>query len=345
MGWKRAVLWCGIGTAAVVVPSVVALASDRSSAREPASYTVQGSSLYDPCGERVVVRGIEQYFANPKIFPDGRVVAEAAKTGANAFRLVPYLGYPDEGAPADWSAMEPSQVDQLIRTALDDHMLADVALAGGKVDDAYLDPRYESIVKKYQDRIVIHARGEGYEQTGAEWEANAKATIAKLRGAGYRAPLYILANNGGRNLTTILDHGPAVLASDPLHQIIFGWQAYWSGDLDNTADFYQRLTGMSLRQAFQAVHDAPFMIQVGLSGDQGDLLPARVDWKAQLQEVERLGLNWMWWDWGLSNGQLTTNGNDYGSWDTSDFDALAVVDQIAATSQRTYFQLHGKCAP
>jgi hypothetical protein len=101
---------------------------------------------------------------------------------------------------------------------------------------------------------------------------------------------------------------------------------------------------MTLRQAFQAVHDAPFMIQVGLSGDQGDLLPARVDWQAQLAEVQRLDLNWMWWDWGLSSGQLTTNGNDYGSWDTSDFDALRVVDQIAATSDRTYFQRHGKCA-
>jgi hypothetical protein len=329
---------------AVAVPAVVALSGDVSSAKEPAAYRVEGNAIYDPCGERLVIRGIEQYFANPQIFPDGRVVADAAKTGANAFRLVPYLGYPDEGAPSDWVAMEPDQVEHLIRTALDDHMLADVALAGGKIDEAYLDPAYKSVLMKYQDHIVIHARGEGYEQTGEEWEANAKATIAKLRAAGYTAPLYILANNGGRNLRTILDHGPDVLAADPQHQVVFGWQAYWSGDLDNTTDFYQRLTGMSLRQAFQAAHDAPFMIQVGLSSDQGDLLPARVDWQAQLGEVQRLGLNWMWWDWGLSSGQLTTNGNDYGSWDTSDFDALAVVDQIAATSERTYFQLHGKCA-
>ncbi len=101
---------------------------------------------------------------------------------------------------------------------------------------------------------------------------------------------------------------------------------------------------MSLRQAFQAVHDAPFMIQVGLSGDQADLLPAHVDWQAQLAEVQRLGLDWMWWDWGLSNGQLTTDGNDYGSWDTSQFNSLAVVEAIAATSERTYFQQHGTCA-
>jgi mannan endo-1,4-beta-mannosidase len=344
MGWKRAAVWCSVGTAAVVVPSVVALTGGVSSAKEPTSYRVEGNSLFDPCGQRIVVRGIEQYFANPTIFPDGKVITEAAKTGANTFRVVPFLGYPAEGGPADWSAIQPGEVEHLIRTTLDDHMLADVALAGGKVDDAYLDPAYKAVLMKYQDRIVIHARGEGYEDTGQEWEDNAKATIAKLRGAGYTAPLYILANNGGRNLKTILDHAQAVLAADPLHQVVFGWQAYWSGDLDNTTDFYQRLTGMSLRQAFQAVHDAPFMIQVGLSGDQFDLLPARVDWQAELEEVQRLGLNWLWWDWGLSNGQLTTNGNDYGSWDTSQFDALAVVEQLAATSERTSFQRNGTCA-
>src|SRR4051794_29672591 len=343
MGWKRALLWCGLAVTVAAIPAVIAL-HEFTSEKEPGAYRVEGNALYDPCGDPVVINGIEQFFANPKIFPDGRVVTEAAKTGANAFRLVPYLGYPQEGAPPDWSAITPEQVDHLIRTALDDHMLADVALAGGKLDEAYLEPAYKAVLMKYQDRIVIHARGEGYEQTGQEWEANAKATISKLRAAGYTAPLYILANNGGRNLRTILDHAPAVLAADPLHQVVFGWQAYWSGDLDNTTDFYQKLTGMSLRQAFQAVHDAPFLIQVGLSGDQGDLLPAHVDWQAELGEVQRLRLNWMWWDWGLSSGQLTTNGNAFGSWDTSDFNAVAVVDQIAASSNRTYFQRHGKCS-
>ncbi len=188
MSWKRTAFWCVVGAVAVTVPAVVALSSDVSSAKEPTAYTVRGSSLYDPCGQRVVVRGIEQYFANPEIFPDGHVITEAAKTGANAFRLVPYLGYSEEGGPADWGAMQPEQVEHLVRTALDDHMLADVALAGGKVDAAYLDPKYEAVLKKYQNRIVIHARGEGYEATGQEWESDGRghdrqAARRRLHGA------------------------------------------------------------------------------------------------------------------------------------------------------------------
>jgi hypothetical protein len=312
-------------------------------ARVPTYYRVSGQNLYDACGERVVVKGIEQFFANPSVFPTGRVIPHIGYTGANTVRILPYMGLPGEPHQPGWRAMSAAQVEHLIQLGLSNHMLVDVALAGGFSADIYLRPDIKAMLMKYQSRIVIHAAGEGYQSTGAQWAAHAKAVIAKLRGAGYKAPLYILANNGGRNLRTILSYGASVLASDPLRNVVFGWQAYWSGSFDNRTDFYQKLSNLSLRQAFGAIKQVPFMIQVGLSGDQADMWPKRVDILSSLLTVHALGLNWMWWDWAYGPGQLTVPQNYYGSWDRSKFNAAAIVNEIKTTSVRTYFQNTGRC--
>jgi hypothetical protein len=309
----------------------------------PTYYHVSGQNLYDPCGERIVVKGIEQFFANPSVFPDGRPIVHIGYTGANAVRVLPYMGLPGEPMQPGWKGMSVAQIERLIQIGIANHMLVDVALAGGKSVEIYLRPDVKAMLLKYQSYIVIHAAGEGYQRTGALWVANAKAAIRKLRAAGYKAPLYIMANNGGRNLRTILTYGAGVLASDPLRNVVFGWQAYWSGSFDNRTDFYQKLSGLSIRQAFDAVKRAPFMIQVGLSGDQSDMWPKRTDILSQLLTVHALGLNWMWWDWAYGPGQLTVPPNYYGSWDRSKFNAAAIANEIKITSARTYFQNARRC--
>ncbi len=136
-----------------------------------------------------------------------------------------------------------------------------------------------------------------------------------------------------------------MLASDPLRNVVFGWQAYWSGSFDNRADYYQKLSGMTLRQAFDAVRTAPFMIQVGVSSDQADMWPRPIDRFGILDGAlaRARNLNFMWWDWAYSPGQLTVPPNNYGNWDNSRFPSALRRGGIAGTSVSTYFQNHQSC--
>ncbi len=332
-----------LGAVSVLAAGCNYVPTTGTSSGVPTYYHVSGNSLYDACGERVVVRGIEQFFANPSVFPDGRVIPQIARTGVNTVRVLPYTALPGEPGQPGWRGMSVAQIEHLIQLGIKNHMLVDLALAGGRSVNIYLRPDVKAMLLKYQKYIVIHARGEGYQATGAQWAAEAKLVISKLRAAGYKAPLYIYANNGGRNLRTLLTYGAGVLASDPLRNVVFGWQAYWSGSLDNRADYYQKLSGMTLRQAFNAVRAAPFMIQVGVSSSQADMWPRPIDHFGILGGLRARNLSFMWWDWAYSPGQLTVPPNNYGNWDNGRFPSAYVVAAIAGGSVRTYFQNHQSC--
>jgi hypothetical protein len=143
-------------------------------------------------------------------------------------------------------------------------------------------------------------------------------------------------------LPTILEGGADVLASDPLHNVIFGWQAYWG----EPGNYYQNMFGMTLHQAMQAVRDAPFMIQVGLTYQTDPWQNSEtMDYHLAMQDAQTYDIGWLWWDWRLSSGSasLTTDGV-YGHWEPYGAD-VAVTNpySIGKTSQRTTFLNTGSC--
>ncbi|MGA4923558.1 hypothetical protein, partial [Bacillus subtilis] len=85
----------------------------------------------------------------------------------------------------------------------------------------------------------------------------------KMRAAGYRSPLYVMSRGGGRQLTTLLNRGLEVQNADPLHNTVFGWQAYWGTNSSGGNYWANTANGMTLREAMIRVRDAPVPIQVG----------------------------------------------------------------------------------
>lgn len=296
-------------------------------------YQVHGRFLYDPCGQQVVPRGVEDFDLSP-FSSNTTMAAQVAKTGANDFRLI----------ISDYSSGNPSasQIDSYISSVMQDKMMPDIGVDTNVPSD-YLDPTIETALQKYQNDIVIHAMGEGTEATEAEWESDAITGIAQLRAAGYTAPLYVLANDYGRDIQTLLDDAPAVLASDPLKNIVFGWQAYWG----EPGNYYQNLFGMTLDQAFQKASQAPFMIQVGLSYESDPSIdPTQIiDYTSAMQDAQTDNIGWLWWDWqyGGSAVSLTTNGT-YGDW-TKPFGLQVVSTNVGSLSSavRTSFMNTGTC--
>jgi mannan endo-1,4-beta-mannosidase len=296
------------------------------------AYHVSGRNLYDPCGERVIVRGVEQMFWQTTwILPS--FVDEIGRTGANTVRVLPQISAPtpDGGQPLSLAGTE-----DLIRRGIQSHMLVDVAINGGKDPDIYLRSDVKTMLLKYEKNIVIHAVGEAYESTGSAWATRVKGVISRLRAGGYKAPLYIMSIDGGRNLPAILTYGADIFASDPLKNVVFGWQAYWG-----SSNYYQNRYGMTLAQAMARVRDAPVPIQVGLLRHTDGA--ETMNYSPVMADAQTYGIGWLWWDWRMSTDNLTTSGI-YGAWAA---DGYAVVlgnpNGIGNTSVRTYFQRNNAC--
>jgi mannan endo-1,4-beta-mannosidase len=297
-----------------------------------ATYRVSGRSLLDPCGEKVVVRGVEQMFWGASwLYP--WFVTEIGRTGANAVRILPQISSP---TPDGLPPLALATMEQLIQLGVQSRMLVDVAVDGGKNPDIYLRSDVKSILLRYEKNIAIHAVGEAYESTGLAWATRVKGVISRLRAAGYKAPLYVMSIDGGRNLPAILSYGAEILASDPVRNVVFGWQAYWG-----SSNYYQNRYGMTLAQAMARVRDSALPIQVGLlkTTDPGETM----NYSTVMADAQAYGVGWLWWDWRMSTDDLTTDGV-YGHWAPGG-EAVAVTDpnSIANTSVRTYFQRNNTC--
>lgn len=302
-----------------------------------ATYTVAGRQLLDPDGTPVVIRGAEQVLSHVG-WLSNNFVTEVGKSGANTVRVLPYF---TQTPPYGGTPNTLNEIEDQIRRGINAHMLVDVAIDGGRVPAVWTRADVKALMAKYAQFIVIHAKGESYESTEDAWATASIGVVNSLRSAGYTEPLYIMANQGGRNLPTILHKGQAVQDADPLHRVVFGWQAYWGSN-----NGYQTLYGMTLTQAMDAVAAATVPIQVGLiwRTDPQDGSAQTLDYPAMMRMCQERGVGWLWWDWRMGIDNLTTDGV-YGHWATVNGTPLgatvAVTDpnSVQHTSNRTPFQL------
>lgn len=146
------------------------------------------------------------------------------------------------------------------------------------------------------------------EQEGTDvqaWLGLVKASIARLRGAGYKGALHFHSIQQGRNLREVLNHSAEIIAFDPLHNCFGGAQLYWpvppAWQWSNEQGFGSGDVG--LVAAFAAIKSAPFPVQVGFAlGDEGKrpLALARM-----LGLAADAGIGFLHWDAYEGNAQDT----------------------------------------
>jgi mannan endo-1,4-beta-mannosidase len=270
-----------------------------------AVYRVKGNKLFDPRGERVINRGVEQVlwqasWLNPEF-------VRQIGTDANAVRIVPYYL---NRTPTGEEPCTIAQIEVAIRWAIGGNMLCSLAIDGGQNPDVWFRPEVMVLLKKYSPWLVLHAVGESGASSDDAWVTSSKATIARMRQAGLKMPLEIMARTSGRNLPTILAKGQQLVDADPEHNLIFGWQAYWGSD-----GAYQREYGMTLEQGMRKAAAATVVVQVGLlyHSDPQDNSPQTVPFVDLMRLAQELGLGWLWWDWRMGVDDLTTDGV-FGHW-------------------------------
>jgi mannan endo-1,4-beta-mannosidase len=283
---------------------------------------VNGRFLYDGCGEKVVIRGIEDYLEND--------IDEIAKTGCNAIRLV----YNMSGAA----------LDSLLRKAcIDNKMLVSFIPAEGYPNTGWWNrPEIRSVVMKYQDYLLLHAYGEGAyvcndEAAQTRWLNETKPIISALRGYGYKCPLEILSCSWGQQLDILLKYGKELLNFDPEHNLLFGHQMYaYTRPTDST---FAVITGSGL----------PFLIGSCTYRKPENCALSWYDFTPldQYQKVweqcHKNGIGCFYWCWYASCDKLSVDGK-YGNWtEAGNYICGTGQYSLSRTSVKSQFLLTGKC--
>ncbi len=186
----------------------------------PTGYYVSGKQLFSPLDTPVVLHGVNDNHWDQ---------VAAAKTGipltgANAVRL--------EVDFAQTAATNQAAVDPLLKAGL-------VTIIGNwkgtcKVDSPTLTAIVDTWVAqaptwtqaKYQSTLLINIANEWGPANNVVWRDQYLAAIARMRAAGYMQPLVIDSGNCGQDVADVVTYGPALLAADPQHNVLFDVHVY-----------------------------------------------------------------------------------------------------------------------
>lgn len=306
---------------------------------------VKGRDLYTACGEKVVIRGVNEMFIWSKNKTGSVILPEIAKTGANGVRLV----WTTSGAV--------DELDQLIGNCLAQQMIPIPELHDATGDFSKLPaclsywtkPEVLKVIQKYKKWIVVNIANEvgSHNDSDQKYEENYKNAITHLRAAGIDVPLMIDAGSWGNNERYVVNTSESLMAHDPLHNLIFSVHTYWKGDnqkarLDTLISVMKR---KNMPLIFAEGPQLPKSPQ-----DCASVFP----YLYMIDRCQQEGIGWMSWSWGAAdNGDcgspnsvfdITTDGS-FGHWANSFGEDICVKSKssIQKTSIRPASMIAGEC--
>jgi hypothetical protein len=269
----RAVLPKTLGAAALCAAAL------SSATAEAAPMKVSGRQLLDSCGQPFVVRGVEQILGEQ--LPWGNdwlgLVEQIAATGANAVRILPGV-----------NTLTVDDVDTILTFIGQRGMVAFIDPLNG--NDWLAQDAVRTMLKKHESYLIIDAYGEPQYDDRETWRTEAAESLQRYRDLGYQVPLTVTANQFGRDLPSLFEHGDEILAADPLDNTFLGWQAYWG-----QSGYYQEHYGYTLSEAVDAIVASGLPIQMGLDHIT-DLPSEAAEYGTLMTKAQANGIGWLWWD-------------------------------------------------
>lgn len=284
--------------------SAIVLAGSAAWAALPVHRT-SGRFLLDPCGDTVVIRGVEMPVHQLEYLP------EYAKTKGNFVRILV------DGKNARWTTPL-KDLDSMLALARRLHLAVDLSIHDTvHVNGAqFVQPDVLPMLKRYEDILTLHAQGEGRQTDSVSWIADGKAAIDTIRKAGLRCPLFILSNFSGRNPRMVADHGQKLVDHDPERNILLGVQIYWGYTASKQPGWFLRDYGSDSAWIAKFAQ-MPFPVIAGINNldPYGD---PWMDYETQMAETLKHRIGWFWWDWNnpFAAGEqyhLAEDGK-YGNW-------------------------------
>ncbi len=308
-------------------------------------YWVSGSDLYDRCGEKVVLRGVNKMTVWTDI--EGDAFPEIAQTGANSVRIV---------WVADGSG-SPAQMDAAIGRAIDNDLIPMIELhdatgewsgLGGLVD-WWVRSDVVSVIQKYEKDLLVNIGNEvGQTVSEGEFLSGYQSAITRMRDAGYRTPLVIDGSEYGQGIDILQSQGPALLNHDPESNLLFSVHMWWpSAWHDPSASGWPTVEDRVRGEIAESLAmNLPLVI--GEFAHQGPGCVDAIPYILIISEAQANGVGWLAWSWGPGNSDCVamdmTSDNTFSTlsgWGQE----VAVTDSnsIANTSVRPYSIVNGQC--
>jgi len=279
-----------------------------------------GNKILDPCGQEIVLRGVNYAPFNWGYSPGSLSISEIEKTGANCVRLV---WYSDSDPTSNLVYQDTAKLNEVLQACMEHDLIPILELhdqtctndyaALITLADWYLQDDVYTIIKRYEHSMILnlfnealHINWTGDIVTG---EANFIQTyttiIEKLRNGGIEAPFMIDGSECGTNLWSLAAMAPTLVAADPMENIIFSAHSYWF-------EYAETPSEMDSLINFAASQNVPLVI-----GELANLQDINnpCDFELNYQYLATIcmanDIGWMAWAWdndACAMRQMTTDG-------------------------------------
>ncbi|MEO6096607.1 MAG: cellulase family glycosylhydrolase [Fibrobacteria bacterium] len=261
---------------------------------QPPGFRVEGRYLVDRCGQRVVLRGINEMTTWSS--RSGASLAEIAKTGANCVRIVAVVA--DKAADLDnWMNLS-VKAGMIPMPEL--HDATGLLNKLPSLFDYWLKPEIVAVLKKHESHLLLNIGNEVGDNnvTAVEWKTAYAAGIKRMRDAGIKATIVVDAPGYGQKLSVIREAGLDLLAADPEKNLLFSVHTYWP--------VMWGWTDQKVKDELQSTVDKGIPFIIGEFGNEWEQNAAgAIPYKLILEECQRLGLGWLAWSWGPGNNPQT----------------------------------------
>ena len=301
------------------------------------TFFVSGSTLFDPCGKPVVLRGVNEMVT---FVPDGKdgnpYFDDIANTGANSIRIY-------------WRTTDTKdELDQLLSNA-ETHKLIPIIYVFNypspstpsssttvmQAADFWTRSDIVPIVLKHQQWLIIALRERDLltTETTDQWASNFDAAVQQIRQASINVPLAIdapaIGTTYGADIDTLTATGATRISDDPQHNLLLSTNAWW-----------QNYTSDTITSKITAAASLPLLIGEFSVNAQPPYSPCGnlFDYAALLQVAQDTGTGWEAWSWGAVTNQNCasldmTNGGSSSSYSAWGQDvAISNVKSIHNTS-------------
>jgi mannan endo-1,4-beta-mannosidase len=258
------------------------------------TYKVSGRHLYDRCGEKVILRGINKmiYWTDIDGVPS---YAEIAKTGANSVR-VQWL---TTGTAAELdTALTNAVAAQLIPMP----ELHDATGEWSKLSslvDYWTRSDIVAVLKKHEQNLLINIGNEvGNQVSDADYVSGYTQAVTRMRAAGLHVPLVIDAPSYGQGIDSVQRNAPAIISADPDRNLIFSvhmwWPLAWGYTDQRVTDEINESVAMNL----------PLI--VGEFGNKWDeTASGAIPYKTIIAQAQLNEIGYLPWEWGPGNNPQT----------------------------------------
>ncbi len=305
---------------------------------QQSTFYVDGRDLYDPCGDKVILRG-----SNAMIIYWDRLgentYPEIAKTGANCCRIF-------WNTKADASAEE---LDQTLTNCWENNMIPMICVwdATGKWEniDTCIEywqiPEIVDVLKKHEKHLLLNIANEAGDKSVSheEYRQKYKSAIQQLRDKGLNMPLVIDAAHWGRDENYFLDNGEYLLDQDPKRNLIFSWHPW---DPNQPVSRYQEAIDESIEKELCMI--------IGEFSHVGVFYKKSIDYESLIEHCHKKDIGWLAWVWWCCkdayDGHTISRTKEFGEWANTLWGYNIAVDHpysIQNTAYRTPFIQDGNC--